>query len=545
MDIPGEQVLLRRQVKWLLLLRVTLLSFILGVSSLLKFRNPNLNIPDFSSILSFIVLIYLYSIASALLAYRIRRYTLLAYTQVFTDSILTSLIVYYSGGSQSIFTFVYFFPIISGSLMLFKPGAFVMSLFTLLNYGTVLSSELNRLAPLLPGPLAQNPVTNPFILLQHFSVYGASFFMVGILSSILADRLKKTEAALTRTSRNYIRLSRLYKQIFDNISSGLITVDSDSVVTSFNRAAEQITGYEAFELTGKGFHDFFPGFDRPGSDSERLQTEIRRKDGKKIPLGYSWSRLNMPDPADDSRVYTFQDLSRIRRMEEKVRQSEKMAAVGEIAAGIAHEFRNPLAAISGAAQVLAGEESASSVNQSLFNIITRESTRLDSIIKDFLLFSRPARPEKSWTSLKERVDETWAVIRQGGLIREEITLVTDIPGNLDCWADPRQLAQILLNLIHNACVAMEKEGGEVTVVAREVPGQKEGNLLRIRIEDTGCGIEEHMRGDIFEPFFTTRENGTGLGLAIVHQLVDGHGGTISVGGGENGGTVFTLALPLP
>lgn len=539
------QARLRRQVKWLLLVRVTLLSFLLGISSLLNIGDPVLNIPPFSTVLSFIIVIYLFSIASAVLAGRLRRFTTLAYIQIFTDSVLTSVIVYYSGGSHSIFTFVYFFPVISGSLLLFKQGGFVLATFSTLNYGIILSSEYTYLASQLPSPLLQNPASNPTILLQNLSVYGLSFYLVAILSGVLAERLRQTEDALSRTSHDYDLLSQLYKQIFDDISSGIITVDAFGVVSSFNRAAEEITGYLAGEFLGRNLDLLSPGFQPTVENSQRQTLIITRKDKKEIPVGYSWAKLNMPDSGDDARVYTLQDLSKIRKMEEQVRQSEKMAAIGEIAAGIAHEFRNPLAAMSGAAQILAEEMGSSPTNRSLLNIVTRECSRLEESIGDFLLFSKPSVPEKIWVSLKGRIDESWAIIKQGAVVRDSLRLSVDIPENLDCWADPRQLTQVFLNLIHNACMAMEMDGGTVFISAREESEKTGKAIINIQVRDTGCGISDNLIEGIFDPFFTTRENGTGLGLAIVRQLIEGHGGRIEVSSSEGDGTAFTFTLPLP
>jgi len=271
-------------------------------------------------------------------------------------------------------------------------------------------------------------------------------------------------------------------------------------------------------------------------------------------VGYSWSRLNMPDREEECRVYTLQDLSRIRQMENQLRQSEKMAAIGKIAAGIAHEFRNPLAAISGAAQVLDQEVlshtpfnsggSDSSANHSLLNIIIRECSRLEANINDFLQFSRPAIPEQSWVPLQPLVEECWSILVRSARFKDTCHLKTSIPDNLDCWADQHQLKQVFLNLLHNSCLAMDS-GGQVEVTAREDASDDGQGSIVIEVIDSGCGIPAPMLPDIFAPFFTTRENGTGLGLAIVQQIIQGHQGTISVDSTVGQGTTFVIALPLP
>ena len=552
--LPNEERL-RRQVKFLLLLRVFLLTLFLGISSLLQFTLPGLDLPPAVAIVFFFIFIYLFSIGSAILVNRLSHFAPFTYGQILVDSGLATLMVYTSGGSNSIFTFLYFFPIISAGLMLFRRGGLLIAGVNILSYGLILSSEYIGWAAQLPASIRANAATAPTILLQNFLIYGLSFILVGLLSAFLAERLDETEAALNQTSRHLDFLSQLYKQIFDDITSGIITVDARGRITSFNRAAEEITGHPASEVMDRHLGQIFPGLLNATHAEDRPTIELTRKDGHAIPVGYSWSRLNMPDECQDCRVYTLQDLSRIRQMENQIRQSEKMAAIGKIAAGIAHEFRNPLAAISGAAQVLDQEVTASfphtgkdstesSANHSLLNIIIRECSRLETNITDFLQFSRPAIPEQTWIPLRGLIDECWTILQGSTKFKDHCRLKTSMDDNLDCWADQHQLKQVFLNLIHNACLAMES-GGLIEISAREEsPGEGQGAIV-IEVRDSGCGIPASMLPDIFAPFFTTRENGTGLGLAIVQQIVEGHQGTITVESEVGQGTLFRLTLPLP
>lgn len=535
---------LRRQVKWLLLLRVFLLSLFLGTSSILQVSHPDLNLPPVVVILFFCLFIYLFSIASAVIINRLNRFENFTYCQIITDSVLITTIIYASGGSESIFTFLYFFPIISAGLMLFRRGGMIIAGFTIISYGIMLSSQYIDWAAQLPAVIRPNAVTAPTILLQNFLIYSFSFILVALLSAFLSERLNWTETALNQTSRHLDFLSQLYKQIFDDISSGIITVDAHGKITSFNRAAEAITGYAAFEVMDHNLSKIFPGLLSASQTDDRPTMDLVRKDQRHIPVGYSWSRLNMPEMQDDCRVYTLQDLSRIRQMEEQLRQNEKMAAIGKIAAGIAHEFRNPLAAISGAAQVLTQEFSTSSTNHSLLNIITRECSRLETNITDFLQFSKPAVPEQAWIPLPSLIDECWTIIQQSTKFKANCRLHTDIPHNFDCWADQHQLKQVFLNLIHNACLSMET-GGRIDITAQEETASDGKVFAVIEVSDSGCGIPTSMLSDIFAPFFTTRENGTGLGLAIILQIIEGHHGKIAVKSTVDKGSTFTITLPLP
>ena len=328
LPVITNKALLRRQIKWLLLLRVSLLSLFLGISSLIQFTSPGLNLPPVIAIAFFCIFIYLFSIASAIIINRLLSFTNFAYGQIITDSALATLMIYYSGGSESIFTFLYFFPIISAGLMLFRRGGLIIAGLNIINYGLILSSQYIGWAAQLPASIRPNAIAAPTILLQNFFIYSLSFILVALLSAFLAERLERTEAALTQTSRHLDFLSQLYKQIFDDITSGIITVDDHGKITSFNRAAETITGFATSEVLGQNLGQISPGLLNTPLADDRPTIELIRKDQSVIPVGYSWSRLNLPDKQDDCRVYTLQDLSRIRQMEEQIRQSEKMAAIG-------------------------------------------------------------------------------------------------------------------------------------------------------------------------------------------------------------------------
>jgi len=381
--------------------------------------------------------------------------------------------------------------------------------------------------------------------MHFFAIHGLVFFTIAILSIIIFERMRTTETALSESTLNYDRLQILYKQIFDDITTGIITADNKGVITSFNKAAEKISGYLGGVAHGKHIYDLFPGFKESDERNMRYVTDLARQDGRRIPVGYSWARLNMPGEDEDSRVYTMQDLTNIRNMERKVMQAEKMAAVGEMAAGIAHEFRNPLAAISGAAQVLQGDSSEDSDIRRLVEIVVRESDRLDETISDFLLFSKPSEPVKEWFSIIPLVEKTIQMLEQGLSWKpESCRVVNYIDEDFKILGDPRQIEQVLMNLISNSCQAFGARGGEIIISAGSGEGEKGKDEAVLRIADDGPGVDPQIIDKIFEPFYTTRESGTGLGLAIVSQLVESHGGKITVKTEPDVKTEFSISLPL-
>ena len=537
--------LLKRQLQWLLFLRVLLLTVFLGISGLLQYQDRDLIIPPLRYLFYFIGGIYCFSIASALFLQKTKHLKHFAFLQIFIDSLIVSTLIFFTGSSQSIFTLMNFLPIIAGGILLYLSGGLFIAAVTTFNFGGILLLEfLGYHARFFPD--FNSPLTSIEILLHHFAIPGVTFFLVGLLTSLLSGRLQQTEEALSRASQDLDRLSLLYKQIFDDITTGIITVNSKGEITSFNRAAEKITGFPAHEVIDLPIQTKLPELKLEKKEAMRPVANLTRKDGEIIPVGYSWTRLNMPGDTENCRIYTMQDLSRIKKMEDRIRQAEKMAAIGRMAAGIAHEFRNPLAAISGAAQVLHHELSDDAATQGLMNIIIRESDRLEGTISEFLQFSRPATPEKSWFSLHGLVNETIDILKQAPSWNKKIKFKTNIPGQLDAWADADQTKQIFLNLFSNAANALGENQGSILIKAREMSDKKQNDQTRIVISDTGPGIPEKIRNKIFEPFYTTRENGTGLGLAIVRQIIESNGGTIELSSGpKKNEAIFVLDLPLP
>ena len=546
---PAANDHLKKQIQWLLFLRVLFLSLMLGISVLLQTKNSPIFLPPLHYLAYFIAGLYLFTILSALVVRMIRCYSRFGYLQITLDTLLVTLLVFSTGGSQSVFTVVYFFPIVMGAFMLFRRGSLLFAALSTLLFGALLLIEYggyaSRFVQASPGQL-----TNFQMLLHYFAIYSLTFFLVAILSSMLSTRLQRTEAELFQTASDYGRLSFLYKQIFDDINTGIITVAADNRITSFNRAAKLITGYKSEEVLGLDLSRTFPDLERHLLHDERRHTAaILRKSGEIIPVGYSCSKLNAPDDNENGYVYTLQDLSQIKKMEAQVQQAEKMATIGEMAAGIAHELRNPLAAISGAVQLLEKETLDSSINKRLFGIIMRESDRLDATIHEFLLFSKPVNPEKKWFSLHALALEAMETMSQNPDWNSALSLVLEIQPDLECWADPQMIRQVLINLIGNSANACRnmKEGRILLRAEETATGDQETPeaAIVLDISDNGNGIPEEIRDRIFEPFFTTRETGTGLGLAIIRQIVHSHGGEISLRDCQPQGATFSVSLPLP
>ncbi|MCW5200157.1 PAS domain S-box protein, partial [Desulfobulbus sp. F1] len=381
------------------------------------------------------------------------------------------------------------------------------------------------------------PPTDYLNLTNVYSVYGITFFTIGFLSNLLAGRLRSTEEALSRTSVQFDRLNQLYKQIFDDISTGIVTVDDRNRVTSCNAAFERITGFTATDLLGLPFGSFFPAEMLTETDQSRQVADLQKKDSSMTRVRHTFARLNLPpDPVNDPsaaqcKVITVQDVGLLEKMERQMRNTEKMAAIGELSAAIAHDFRNPIAAISGSAQLLktslptdGDSNPLSRANRHLTEIILRESARMEKTITDFLQFARPTAVTPEWFDLRRLAEETIRQIKGRDSCPPTAEMDVDISEHLDCWAD-RQLVQILLaHLLENSCAAAaQTDRWPVTVRAQEKQ-QSGRNCICIAVIDQGHGIPEEIRDVMYTPFFSTKANCAGLGLAIVQQLAEQQGG---------------------
>ena len=537
--------LFKKQLQWMLFVRVVFLTLLLGTNLLLQSAEKSIIIPPFYYVVIFIAAVYIYTISSALILKFIRRYSTFAYAQILIDVFLITILIYYSGGSQSIFTILYFFPIIAGSFILLRKGGLAPAAASTIAYGTILAFEYTGFHPSFFEDFWYRPLTDMRSVLNLFTIHGLTFFITAILSALLSEKLRRTEKELITTTLKYDQLSVLYKKIFEDIPSGIITVINQKNIISCNPAAEKITGFSSNEIIGADINKAFPGLKLDTDMDFRPEVAITRKDRHSIPIGYSFAKLNMPGTEDKYEVITLQDLSETKQMEKQILQAEKMATIGEMAAGIAHELRNPLAAISGASELLDASGDINSHNQGLMNIITRECNRLQSTITDFLAFSKPVEPDKEFIPLLPLIQEMIQILEHAQDWPEKCRSIVDIPEKMDCWADPQQIHKVLLNLLHNSCIALKNMAGEIRILAREAEDDSGAERTVITIIDTGRGISARIIDKIYEPFFTTRENGTGLGLSIVKQIINAHAGGITITSTENKGTTTEVWLPLP
>jgi len=549
------------RIQWLMFFRAMLVTLLLGATVIFQMRE----IPFFRYVspYPFYVLIgftYALTLLYALLLGRIQKLKIFAYVQILGDVFFITLLIYITGGIASIFFWLYLFSIFSAGTILYRRGGLWVASASSILYGTLL--DLEYYGVLLPPGSRElySPSYPSSYVLYLITVNMIAFFLVAILSSYLAEQVRRKEEELKKRIIDYRQLERLYKHIVQNVVSGLITVDGGGRITSFNRMAEEITGRKLEEVYQEEIDSLFPGLSawsrsvggNPGEGENRLrffrwETRFTRKDGAHLILGFSISPLKDSDDREMGNILIFQDLTRLREMEEHVKRSDRLAAIGKMAAGIAHEIRNPLASISGSIEILKEELGDSTQNRALMGIVLREVQRLNSLIADFLLFARPISPGRERIHLNRLFEEIFQMLVNSPEFSALIRLETQFEDDLYIQGDPNQVRQVFWNLLINAAQAMP-EGGLLRVRARKafprapVPGGR--RYGEVSVIDSGMGIGEEAIGKVFDPFFTTKEKGTGLGLSIVHSIVESYGGKIAVQSQKGRGSVFTVVLPL-
>ncbi len=463
-------------------------------------------------------------------------------SQFFLDSLLITWLIWRTGDLSSPYITLYI-------VMISVASFFTKPLSTLL-IAAVCAFLLVTLALLTGAGVIDTfgPVQVASKAVQIVSFHVVALLVVGLLASRLSDRRSSGEE-LEETTKTLASLRALHERIVESIRSGLVTTDLEGTIYTFNAAATEITGYRLDEVQGKSINALFGdireqidlslGAAGDGDQLPRFEVDLATPDGFAVRIGFSVSLLFSETNEATGLIITFQDLTEIRSMEESVRRKDRLAAVGRVAAGLAHEIRNPLGAMRGAIQVLESKMPPESAQASLMDIILKESDRLNSIITNFLGYARPAAVDFAETNVTETIQDTLTLLRHSPDVREDHILndnLGDEPITLS--ADAAQLKQIFWNLARNAIQAMPT-GGELRVGLETIPN----NRIRIVFEDTGQGMSQEQVEQLFEPFSNSTSGGTGLGLSIVYQIVKDHNGAINVRSTEGKGTTITVELP--
>ncbi len=540
---------LKNKALVLMFLRAVLALAFLGITTWFQVREYSFSNLNPYPLYAIVVLIGVVTIIYALTLKWVRNLRRFIYLQITVDILIITLTVYVTGGIDSYLQVLYFLSIIGGAIMLSKRGGYYAASISGIAYGVLIDLDFYSVLP------QGYKMTTSFIThgwddaITTIATNILAYFTVALLTGYLAGRGERFERQLEEQSIDFDKLSRLNEYIVENITSGIMTIDSEFRITSFNRAAETITGYSLKDVYYRNVEGIFPGvFTRENikkSNTTRLEKTVKAKDGSDIFIGFRFSRGS---GSGDAYIIIFQDLSKLHFMEEQLQRAEKVKALGELSVGIAHEVRNPLASISGSIQVLKEQLHLEGDDLSLMEIVLRETRRLNELITDFLLFARPARRKRSRVNLAGIIDEKIRLFRNSEEAKD-LEIETSLPEDIPLEGDARQLGQVFWNIFLNSAQAMEG-GGRLRVSAdfsESALGDPSGTAtpeVNVRVTDTGRGMDKEEASRIFDPFHSSREGGTGLGLAIAHSIVSSHGGTITVMSEKGKGTEFTVRLPV-
>ncbi len=474
------------------------------------------------------------------------------------DTFLITAIIYATGGIESIFSFLYILTIINASIMLYRKGGMIIASSSSILYGLLLDLHYFDVIEPFGSRLALYPAEDKrFYIFYMIVVNVAAFYLVAFLSSFLSEQARKSRVELKAKQDDLIKLEALNERIIRSIMSGLITLDDQNRIILFNPAAEDIFAINSSQAIGRKMTEIVPLLDEYLGDGKGPQGRLSKKphqfidlpylreDGERIFLRFSISPLRLTDGDQKGQILFFQDMTEVKLIEEEMKKVEGLALIGELAAGIAHEIRNPMASISGSIQMLKESLDKDDVNSRLMDIMLREVNRLNHLVNDFLLFARPKPLNLQEFDLSQLTVESLELFKNSGNWTGQLRVEMDFKQDIKLESDPEQIKQVLWNLFLNASEAMPN-GGVVRVIADMVesddssePGQK---MVKITVRDSGQGFSKNAVTHLFTPFFTTKEGGSGLGLATVKRIVEGLKGKVHGENHPDGGAQITILL---
>ncbi len=538
-----------KRIKMLLAFRIFLITILLGILILFDFTWPDRGIPLSYSLYLYIVLVYLITIIYARLLYKKVNQQRFLFIQLAIDIILVSILLLLTGGFYSLFFPLYYFIILGSSLFLERQKNLVLLLVCCLSYSAVIICHF--------FPPASDVMALPLLVNTHGTFASAlflrlaSFIVFAFILRLIAREHQRTREALKQKESDLAEIKRISDHIVQSIDSGLLTIDNQMSVISLNKAGEQLLGYSRNSIMKQPLGELLPELlelNEQSAPFRRHELKYHHPNGRRLTLGYSITDLENETGEQLGKIVVFQDLTELKKIEQRLKIADRLAVLGRLSASMAHEIRNPMAAIRGSVEMLHSELALEDpTHVKLMKIILRESDRLNRLISDFLSFARQDSREQETINLPAMIkDITCLFSNQFPLISFTETFESEkqlVTGN------PDQIKQIFWNLYKNAIEAVGEHGSiKLSSIVKQNPPDPEYSnepFIEITIEDDGTGIPDEVAGNIFEPFFTTKKNGTGLGLFIVFQLLKLNGGNITIHNREQGArAVVTLPLKI-
>jgi two-component system sensor histidine kinase PilS (NtrC family) len=554
---------LEQRVALLMGVRLALSVLSLGVALALEAAGENFTTAEWRGFYATIAFAFLATIVYGVVLNRVFSPRNFAAVNVATDIAIVTALIHFSGGHDSVFSFLYLLVAAYGAFLFDGRGALGTAALAIAAYGSALfAGHRGWIASVAIGP--PEPVA---VLLTTWVVNAGAVVTVSVLSGLLTAELRRTGEALDRRTTDLLRLQNLHQRTVRSLMSGLLTTDQEGRITSFNPEAERITRRSASEVIGRDVEEILPGVgrvavsasDEVDGQNARVRLTYLNEQGEELYLGLAVYILKEADGSAGGFVVIFQDVTAVVAMEQELRRSERLAAVGELSASIAHEVRNPLASISGSIQILqdkVGTDVSAGESRKLMDIVIRETDRLNRLITDFLRYARPGPLHLEAVDVRVAVED---VVKMYESVQpENVEVDLDVDAGLWVTADASQLRQVLCKLVLNGSEAME-EGGVLRVSAgvlrvgapqdaangdrNETSGEEKAGWAEIAISDRGSGVPPEVMERVFDPFFTTKDRGSGLGLAAVHRIVGDHSGNVRLESTVGQGTTVRLRFP--
>jgi two-component system, NtrC family, sensor histidine kinase PilS len=521
----------RNWLTWLVKVRILILTFLLGIQLAIVELTPT-RVP-LRLFLSTMLLWYVVSLLFIILISFWQEHRLQAALQVLADLIMVSLVVHETGGWDSSLNVLYPLVIIVAGILLPRVWSYLVAALAFILYGAVL--ELNYY-----GMIKSYGNTHPELKALQAIIFVNlfAFLAVAFLAGQLAGKLRQARVQLKNASGALEDLQILHENIIQSVSSGLITTGLDGRITLVNSAAQKLLERPASQLLGHPvaslFLDPLPNTESQSHSEVRFDSNASFRRTFRVQV----AALNVPDRGLLGYVYALDDLTELRRLEREVRMQDRLAAVGRLAAAIAHEIRNPLTSIAGSVSMLSGVPDLSDEHRHLLDIVTRESQRLNGIITDFLAYSRGKQYRFAKTDLIPLLEDTLTLMRNRMAAENTGVSIESKFSVREAWvlADGDRVKQVFWNIGENAIRAMPTGGVLLVGIERTGPD------WQVSFADSGKGMTPQQTEKIFEPFQSSFEGGTGLGLAVVYQIMQAHEGKVWARSRPGQGTTFILRL---
>jgi two-component system sensor histidine kinase PilS (NtrC family) len=541
-------------------LRVVLVSIFLGASLFIQLREADTYFGQIQTAhFLIIVCIYLLTFVYVLILKYSRQLKWTAYLQLLLDTFFISAIVLTTGGIDSIFSILYVLNIISAGIMLSRKGGLAIATACCLTYGALVFCHYYGIISPLGGRGSGLGAYKGSEVVFLFLVNATGFYLVSYLSSYLSEQARRSHVELKAKQIDIDKLEALNESIIQGVDSGLIALDGSHRIILFNPASEDIFGVKRTEVLGNQAETLFPFLLDHLKEGQPSSSHSPAKHGRFIDLRYPRDHGNdsylrfcitpFPLPGSDQRgqILAFQDLTELRQIEKEMKRVEGLALIGELAAAIAHEIRNPLASISGSIQLLKEGFSKEDINRRLMDIVMREIDRLNHLVNEFLLFARPRKANFERFELNQLIQDSLDLFQKSQHWNKQIKVRRNFPCPIHLESDAAQIRQMLWNLFLNAVEAMP-QGGSLFLATEPLKGPPTENNgpvnVKITIRDTGKGFESKALENLFTPFFTTKPEGSGLGLAIVKRITEGLKGQVQGTNHLDGGAEVSVILPL-